>query len=613
MIRRSFSSKPLLGDIDYYEDTAPLFVARVQNDAGLSAQYQISTDDVGSASVDANIVTTTGSNTESRFADVRYDVKVPLTEVVYTDNGGTDKLMRDSIASIPNAGLSSDTLNEGASEDAPTDRVGKDSLVDCGLIIDDRFFYNFITAEEQEVDADGNVTGYTHISTYADSSGNFYISKNHYDAEWTLTYSSFSDSAGNSSATQYKTSVDADGNVTGYTHSTTSTYGSGIFYFSENHYNATGGLTDSAYSDSAGNSSATQYKTSVDADGNVTGYTHITTSIDASGNSYTYTNNYDAQWTVIDTAYSDSTGNSSVTQYQTSIDADGNVMGYTHTTTSTDANGNFYGSENHYNATWTLTHSAYSDSAGNGSATQYKTSVDAEGNVTGYTHITNSTDASGNSYTYTNNYDAQWTVTASAYSDSAGNSSVTQYQTNIDADGNVIGYTHTITSTDASGNFYTSENHYDTNWVLTDSIYSDNAVNSIVKDDSIANILDVGYGADSLNGSAGEDTLMARTENDALIDVVGKDVFPLNPVICNKIGVIVNLRAEIGEIKLSESAFTPLDSSVTLSNDMVFYTANSAVGLDADNSGSLSGAVEIALLSAPYTHTNIALTDFSVI
>jgi len=445
MMRRSFSSKPLFDDTYFYEDTATLFVARVHDDDGLPTQYQISADVIGIVSFDAKIVTNTESNVESATPEKRYDVKTPLAKAAYTDNGGTHKLIPDSIASIPNAGFGSDSLNEGSGEDAPTDRVGKDSLAGCGLIIDGNFFYNFIATAEQEVDADGNVTGYTQVTTNTDASGNFYTSKNHYDVEWALTYSSYSDSA----------------------------------------------------------------------------------------------------------------GNSSVTQYHTSIDSDGNVTGYTHTTISTDASGNFCTSENHY--------------------------------------------------------DAKWALTDSAYRDSAGNSSVTQYQTSIDADGNVIGYTHTTTNTDARGNFYTSENHYDANWALTDSTYFDNAGNSIFEGDSIANILGVGYAADSLNGSSGEDILTVRIENDALADAVGKDVFALNPVICNKIGVIVNLAAEVGEIQLSESVFAPLDAGVTLSNDMVFYVANSASGRGAENSGSVSGAVEIAQLSAPITHTSITLTDFSVI
>jgi len=226
---------------------------------------------------------------------------------------------------------------------------------------------------------------------------------------------------------------------------------------------------------SAGNSSFTQYQTNTDADGNVTGYTHITTSTDTSGNSYSSTNHYDANWNVTESAYTDGAGNSSFTQYQTNTDADGNVTGYTHITTSTDTSGNSYSSTNHYDANWNVTESAYTDGAGNSSFTQYQTNTDADGNVTGYTHITTSTDTSGNSYSSTNHYDANWNVTESAYTDGAGNSSFTQYQTNTDADGNVTGYTHITTSTDTSGNSYSSTNHYDANWNVTESAYTDAA------------------------------------------------------------------------------------------------------------------------------------------
>ena len=59
------------------------------------------------------------------------------------------------------------------------------------------------------------------------------------------------------------------------------------------------------------------------------------------------------------------TGNKSVTQYQTITDADGNVTGYTYITTSTDSSGNSYSSTNHYDAKWTLTESAFTDISGN--------------------------------------------------------------------------------------------------------------------------------------------------------------------------------------------------------------------------------------------------------
>jgi hypothetical protein len=70
-------------------------------------------------------------------------------------------------------------------------------------------------------------------------------------------------------------------------------------------------------------------------------------------------------------------------------------------------------------------------------ATQSRT--DDSGNLAGYTHITTSTDANGNTYSWTHHYDAHWNLTESAYTDSAGNTSLTQYQSRTDDTGNLAG------------------------------------------------------------------------------------------------------------------------------------------------------------------------------
>ena len=341
---------------------------------------------------------------------------------------------------------------------------------------------NSITRYLTRTDADGIVAGYSNITTTVYADGNSNSLTNHYDANWVLTDSAYSDSAGNGSVTQYQTNTDADGNVTGYTHITTSTDSSGNSYSSTNHYDANWSVTESAYTDSAGNTSVTQYQTNTDADGNVAGYSNITTTIDADGNSNSFTNHYDANWVHTESAYSDSAGNNSVTRYLTRTDADGQVTGYTHITTAIDTNGNSYTSTNHWDTKWCWTDSAYSDSAGNSSVTQYLTRTDADGQVTGHTVITTGIDSSGNSYSSTNHYDAKWTVTESAFTDSAGNTSVTQYQTNTDADGNVVGYTHTSTTIYADGYASSWTNHYDAKWTVTESAFTDlsgNTSNSI--------------------------------------------------------------------------------------------------------------------------------------
>ena len=124
------------------------------------------------------------------------------------------------------------------------------------------------------------------------------------------------------------------------------------------------------------------------------------------------------------------------------------------------------------------TQSAYSDSTGYSTETTYVTSSDADGNVTGYTHTTDVTNTDGSSYSWTNSYDANWSHTQSAYSDSTGYSSVNTYVTSSDADGNVTGYTHSTDVTDADGVSYSWTNSYDANWSLTQSAYSDSTTSN---------------------------------------------------------------------------------------------------------------------------------------
>jgi hypothetical protein len=142
--------------------------------------------------------------------------------------------------------------------------------------------------------------------------------------------------------------------------------------------------------------------------------------------------------------------------------------------TNTDTTGNSYSYTNHYDANWNLTESLYSDSAGNSSHTQYKSTSNGDGVVTGFSVISTSTDAYGTSFSYTHHYDVSWNLTESVYSDSAGNRIETQYQCRFDDDGVVTGYVWITTSTDATGYSYSQTNSYDANWNLIESLYSDN-------------------------------------------------------------------------------------------------------------------------------------------
>ena len=138
-------------------------------------------------------------------------------------------------------------------------------------------------------------------------------------------------------------------------------------------------------------------------------------------------------------AYSDSTGYSSVTACAASYDADGNVTGYTYSTDITDADGSSYSWSDTYDADWTLTQSAYSDSTGYSSVTACAASYDADGNVTGYTYTTDITDADGSSYSWTDTYDADWNLTQSDHAAGLEDNSVAATETQTQSDDIIMG------------------------------------------------------------------------------------------------------------------------------------------------------------------------------
>ncbi len=322
-------------------------------------------------------------------------------------------------------------------------------------------------------DSDGNVTGYVNITSYLGDDGIYYTWTDSYDANWSLTKSTYSDSTGIVSSSTYQTSSSGDGADAGYTYSTSYTDADGFTATWTDTYDANMTLTQSTYCDSSGQSYVSEYHTSYDSDGAITGYTYSFSYTEADGATYTWSDSYDADWSLTQSSYSDSTGVGSSFEYLSSYDGDGNFTGYTYSTSYTDADGFTATWTDTYDANMTLTHSAYSDSSGYSSVTDVTTSHDADGNITGYTYTSSYTDADGFSYSWTDSYDADWSLTQSSYSDSTGYSSVTAYGACSDADGNLTGHTYTTAVTDADGLSCSWTDTYDADWSLTQSSYSD--------------------------------------------------------------------------------------------------------------------------------------------
>jgi len=238
---------------------------------------------------------------------------------------------------------------------------------------------------------------------------------------------------------------------------------------------------ESTQFDISGYISLTQYQifiTMTDAEGNIAGSTYIINNTDATGNTYSSTIHYDANWNITESPYSDSPvfSRSVESLTITKANADGSVAGFTQITNSSDTSAKNYSSyTNHYDANWNITESAYSDSYGNISLTQYETitKTDVDGNIAGYTYIINNTDASGNSFRLSHYYDANWNITKTAYSNNSGFENLIEYETITDANGNISGYIYiTNSSDDTSGYSSSSKIQYDANWNIIESTYS---------------------------------------------------------------------------------------------------------------------------------------------
>ena len=323
-------------------------------------------------------------------------------------------------------------------------------------------------------DAEGAVIGYTQITTIKDAAGNSYKTTAVFDAGGLMLQSSYSDSLGYSSSTEYQVVTASDGAVIGYTQTSTSTDSSGYSYGSTVELDASGNVNRSSYADNAGNSSTTEYQFATGSDGASAGYAQ-TSGTDAAGRTYDSTVTYDASGRVIESSYADSEGNSNFTEYRTVTNDDGTVAGYVQSFTSTDPSGNSSTSTTAYDVNGTVTGSTYVDSSGNRNSTEYQTQTDAAGTVTGYIHTATTEDAGGNISTATTVYDATGNLLRSSFADSAGNSSTTELQVNTDTDGQSLGYTQITTTQDSSGRTSASSITYGANNSITEVSYTDSS------------------------------------------------------------------------------------------------------------------------------------------
>lgn len=262
---------------------------------------------------------------------------------------------------------------------------------------------------------------------------------------------------------------DADGRVVGYTEQT-----SGYRYTCINRYDTDMNLLETRFQSLDGDYWTTTRSTTSLADGS---RMHIDTT--TGGNrDYTYTSvsQFDELWQNTSYTYRDSYGSTYQSSQRVMQDPAGVVTGYQVEYSGQDQDGYQSSSLATYDGSWHLQHASYHDSRGY--ASEYHTTVitRADGKITGYvTEGSGQNGTTGPTFTSTEEFDADYTLIHSSYSDSAGNASSYDYQVLHDSTGAITGYrmTHSWT-TEGHSREYTQE--FDVNWHQVGGDYPDTPV-----------------------------------------------------------------------------------------------------------------------------------------
>lgn len=287
---------------------------------------------------------------------------------------------------------------------------------------------------------------------------------------------------------------------------------SGFGYTYTTHYDATLNYLGSDYVDDSGYRSSTRQTAEQDAGGNIVGYL-VVSSGEGNGYSYSSRDEYDAQWNLLHSEYSDGAGYSAQTDQVAQYDGGGAITGYVITSAGGDVVSS-YSSTASYDASWNLLESNYSDSSGYQSTYLQTPLLDANGKVTGY-QIVSSGSGGWGGYASTEFLDADRNLISSDYSDDSGYRSTYAMAAQYDANGKVSGYV--VSSTWSYGDeTYSSENRYDAEWNWIDGsdppmVFDDGPkilpVLALTDDEKAASAqADMGMGAGASNENTVTDT-----------------------------------------------------------------------------------------------------------
>ena len=267
-------------------------------------------------------------------------------------------------------------------------------------------------------DKDGTKTGHKIVTT-----GAGYTITNIYDLAGTLTKTAYQSVYGDWSETLYEYAVlSADGQKQ---NRVTSSGKNGDYTWSSYELrDDQNNLIESVFENNGGYKSSTQQAYTKSADGTLEKIS-VTSTGTGVGYQYESFSEYDANWALLKSSYSDGNGYRSNTERTTLLDSAGAVQGYKIVSSGSGPDAYWYESTETLDSNNNLVSSNYKDSSGYFSQ---RSSVMQEDPVWGKVVIT--TDTSGNgqdsgkpSYTSTAKYTPDWHTVESEHSDSYGYSS----------------------------------------------------------------------------------------------------------------------------------------------------------------------------------------------
>lgn len=308
------------------------------------------------------------------------------------------------------------------------------------------------------LDKEGNKIGHKITTT-----GAGYAITDVYNLDGARTRSEYQSAYGDWSVTEYEYNILSPSGE--QQHRVTSSGQSGQYRWSSYEVSDTDNkLIESGYDNSDGYTSSTQQTYRKGADGSIQSIA-VTSKGAGAGYSYESYVEYDANWNLTKSVYSDSHGYSSSTDRLPIVDASGVIQGYSVTSKGSGSGDYWYESTETLDAQGNLTANSYRDSYGYFSQ---RTSQEQEDPVWGQVRITRDVSGTGDgvgkaNYISTAKYLAGWWAIESEHTDSKGYSSKLATAIRVNAAGEKT-YVQTYWFQYADGTTSEWTTEYDAQW-----------------------------------------------------------------------------------------------------------------------------------------------------